>query len=903
MTFVVKFISTTPITGPGAGAYQLWSYTVEAAATDELGTGGRLALGFPIDVDVQDPQNFLGVPELVGTFLHQDAGASRQFVGRIITETSPYAINFIAPLLETTRELLLVRETSGPTWTPLSFAITPLGAPGILQLLPAPGLKTQSTAVSPSVSGRPIEDFTKTLPYASEIFGVYQPLAGWFGQNNVQRIDPSAVRQANTARIHASFSGAAARTLDTPRLTALANQVKGPSQAVLSPVGLVNLFREYFFEFDTFLGTPAGHIWISPGGTVEVIESSTRRTLVDKTTQQSEDVTRKSEETLTTQDDVADGVKEDNANDTKLGVSASAGANFAGIYHGEASGSFSTQNTTQKSSEETHKHTRTQSAKVTSEIHRNFKTTFRTVTETTDTTSRRYVVQNTTEKLVNYELRRKMRKVGVQVQHIGTKLSWQVFLDVPGKFLGLADLIHVVPAPDLSALKKPEPPPPLEQKIVPFVGSFTPRKPPGADEDVHINMNFALHSPNSTEIISYDNKTHAVANADFTANPPAPDYTLVGISLASSKSSGKDIAFVPQQPIFFTAQGKITVFADFFNSGDLSPIQLNFDLTWKPPAINPAQAQYDLDVADYNAKVAEIQRAAYAEAMRARMQLISGMVPRPSEDLRNEERQSVYGSLVRELQLLTEPHIDSELLRQIFDVNEMLYFVAPDYWRPGPKVIPGIQPTTIGKYPIPAPPSSGAISADPFAGDTAVSWYSHTGANKSIDGNRVASDEWRVNYIVTEDTRPAPLGSSLGWLIQIDGDERRNEFLNAAWVKAVLPIRAGHEIDALDWLAQVEGEAGLGQPYPFQPGDPPNYADKTIDEVLRLLAAELQKSNTDINNTLATEKVFETGFDPLEGGFRPAEPYMIFDQWLEVLPSDQVVAVEVTYDPKSGIQL
>jgi hypothetical protein len=80
---------------------------------------------------------------------------------------------------------------------------------------------------------------------------------------------------------------------------------------------------------------------------------------------------------------------------------------------------------------------------------------------------------------------------------------------------------------------------------------------------------------------------------------------------------------------------------------------------------------------------------------RARMRLISGMMPRPSEDLRNEERQSVYGSLVRELQLLTEPHIDSELLRQIFDVNEMLYFVAPDYWRPGPKVIPGIQPTRI----------------------------------------------------------------------------------------------------------------------------------------------------------------------------------------------------------------
>jgi hypothetical protein len=325
-----------------------------------------------------------------------------------------------------------------------------------------------------------------------EIFGVYQPLAGWFGQNNVERIDRAAPRHRTLAGEQALFSGTAARA---PGLRVLAEKMTGKSQAVLSPVGLVNLFREYFFEFDTFLGTPAGHVWISPGGTVEVIESSTRRTLVDKTTQQSEDVTRKSEETLTSQDDVADAVKEDNANGTKLGASASAGANFAGIYHGEASATFSTQNTTHRSSEETHKHTRIQSSKVTSEIHRNFKTTFKTVTETTDTTSRRYVVQNTTDKLVNYELRRKMRKVGAQVQHIGTKLSWQVFLDVPGKFLGLGDLIHVVPAPDLSSLKKPEPPPQLEQKATTFVGAFAVRKPPGADEDVHINMNFASHLP------------------------------------------------------------------------------------------------------------------------------------------------------------------------------------------------------------------------------------------------------------------------------------------------------------------------------------------------------------------------------------------------------------------------
>jgi hypothetical protein len=100
------------------------------------------------------------------------------------------------------------------------------------------------------------------------------------------------------------------------------------AQAILSPVGLIDLFREYFFEFYTFLGAPTGQFWLSPGGTVEVIETS-----------------------------------------------ASAGAAFAGIDHDDVGPTYANDTTTKRSSEQTHKHTRT---------------------------------------LVNDELRRKMRKVGVQ---------------------------------------------------------------------------------------------------------------------------------------------------------------------------------------------------------------------------------------------------------------------------------------------------------------------------------------------------------------------------------------------------------------------------------------------------------------------------------------------------------
>jgi hypothetical protein len=45
--------------------------------------------------------------------------------------------------------------------------------------------------------------------------------------------------------------------------------------------------------------------------------------------------------------------------------------------------------------------------------------------------------------------------------------------------------------------------------------------------------------------------------------------------------------------------------------------------------------------------------------------------------------------------------------------------------------------------------------------------------------------------------------------------------------------------------------------------------------------------------SLPGEKVFENGFNPLEGSFSPNEnPLNVFSQWTEILPTDQLVAVE-----------
>ena len=167
----------------------------------------------------------------------------------------------------------------------------------------------------------------------------------------------------------------------------------------------------------------------------------------------------------------------------------------------------------------------------------------------------------------------------------------------------------------------------------------------------------------------------------------------------------------------------------------------------------------------------------------------------------------------------------------------------------------------------------------------------------------------RNNYLVTEDSEPAPKGASLGWLIQLDGDTHRNAFLNSPWVKAVIPIQPGKEEEAFEWLkkAGVEGMDGLDARYDgsesdlCDPHDRPEGVDyATIGCVLKGLARKIKSENSNTGNVVKnTEVVFENGFDPLEGGFRvPTESFQIFDQWIEVLPTDQTVAVE--YDAQTA---
>jgi len=661
------------------------------------------------------------------------------------------------------------------------------------------------------------------------------------------------------------------------------------ADSVLCPLGILTLFREYFFELDSFVGPPVGHVWLSPGATVELFESTVKRRLIEKAIESTLEITTKSELTTETKEELSESVKQENADDLKLAASASGGFNI-GVAHGEGSASFNLDQTRKTASEQTHKRSRNQTEKKSTEIRQSFKTTFRTVSEQTDTTSKRYVLSNTTDKLINYELRRKMRRVAVQLQHIGTRLCWQYYVPTPGDGLRTSQLVHLAQISDADAgLTPPEKPPEADEKTAEFVAELPLVQASGqwlSNWDEDFDFGKARGNPQKTCRWEFPFQQHPPVGyelkfADFVQKLPQGDfggepvlYAKVSVELDNSVKEAEA-----------KTNGMFVVKLPGINWHSAKGIRARLKLVYGPndDTKKNAEQEYQKRQQNYDDQRSRAYKDAYVRAVRDRIKAAGEVKARPFEDLRDEERQSMYRRLIDRLthdgSATADKHVAAEIVAQLFDVDAMLYFVAPDWWDPAVRQ----QATLSAPQGLVNPMDQSVFTLQP---SDRVDWGTH----------------WSTSgppYPVTEESRPAPLGASLGWLLQLDGDPMRNAFLNAAWAKVVVPIRPGREQDAIAWLqSETEEDVGLKETYQLQPGDPQEWAGKTLRDVIDALITAIQAEYTSSMtvdskfDALPGERVYEKGFDPLTGGVKfKAEPFAVFDQWVEALPTDQVVAV------------
>lgn len=662
---------------------------------------------------------------------------------------------------------------------------------------------------------------------------------------------------------------------------------------VISPLGIIHLYRQYYFELDSFLGSPVHHVWLAPGATVELYEVHTRREITDRLLSRLTESVRTSEQTTSVRDELSQSSKEDSSNDLSLGASVT--ASYPKV---SATANFDMSRTQEQSREVVHTQLREQSTKIATSIRNNFQSTFRSTTEFTDTSSIRHVFNNPGQDLQNYELRRKMRQVAIQVQDVGSYLSWQTYVDDPGREIGVAQLVHVAKPASFDSIPDPE----LPARHEPFAETDRALTIPflpvdgGADNRGEVYRNGIEENDEETwgslEKIQADFPQSVVC--------AKPNHRLATVELRPTDAvqiSVHDLVNLPGSE----SKATFRVHLDLVSFNGQPQLNVPMVLHWVPN--DNANAEIDatikaIETSRTNAMRAETEKA-FVEAVKERTTAISKIARRPSSDLREEERIVVYRRLVQDMLMarLNLPddrtrHVAAEVINAIFDVDKMLYYVAPEWWRPRLRR------------------STQDYASQGPAGTTLplVGW----GGTREVG---------RDNYMITEASEPSRLGSSLGWLLQLDGDNMRNAFLNAPWVKAVIPIRPGMEEAALKWLtsAEVEGADGLDAAYSGDASevrlDGTPYNSLSIGEVIEDLAARIKQKHDaagevveyDLGNNNSVrsrpvDRVFEYGFNPLQGGFSlpDDDKFPIVDQWVEVLPTDQIVPVAVAYDPLTG---
>jgi hypothetical protein len=268
--------------------------------------------------------------------------------------------------------------------------------------------------------------------------------------------------------------------------------------------------------------------------------------------------------------------------------------------------------------------------------------------------------------------------------------------------------------------------------------------------------------------------------------------------------------------------------------GDGQSVQVAFSYTWEPS--ESVIAAWETQRQAAVAAITEEKLTKQFEQNRALITEKSKIKSRPANDLRREERYEVMNRMVSYLfgrgDDPSEPTpLEIEYFHRYFDIDGIFTYTHPSWWKPR---------------------------------------FSSKTAGLSRDA-----------YEITAESEPAPLGSSLGWLIQLDGDRRRNEFINSPWARICVPMRAGHEREAIGWLSRhLEGDVGY------------NVNDGPLSSLLTDIESYRKRENglgLDGSDYVTVDSTPGAPADPA----KPEGVYPVVDQFDVTMPTDGFVYDEL----------
>jgi hypothetical protein len=597
----------------------------------------------------------------------------------------------------------------------------------------------------------PIED-----PYATVWVAIYEPLiVEWLSKVALENLEgaligrgqfvrnatgPTLSRVSRAGRPPLPAPEKAARreaiikAFERPDLPAILAALKKEKIATtvsveihreLSPLGIAHFFRQLYFDAGAGVGPIEQVIAVAPKEQLEIIERRARRRTVETIEQHGLETTSESQREESVSDEISEHVQSSISRDVSVGVSAHAEGSV-GVYSGGASMTADLAISTEQARELTKRRLHSQTLRTSEISRRTFTITVKSQESLSEEVDVRRRVKNDGDVPVNYALRRVMRKVRVKLQSMGPRLVWQLYVCAPGRNLSKGRLVMFREADPMSTPDLPPDAPPRPvgvdeggtQTLSAIGGKVVLRFPKYSDRD--------LSSVIATEVM----------DAAPEGKDPDPPGALDGGVLDTAAN-----------PPTFTLR---------VDPGSADRIMVNYTAHYEPSASAIAAWQEKLEQARAAFEAQRLEEQ--FERSKRMINAKSRVLPRPSADLRDEERYEIFRRMIEEgFGTGTEgpAPVEIELFHRYFELSGTFYYVHPSWWRPR------------------------LMSAG-------------------------------QDYEITDESLPKPFGASLGWVLQLDGDRRRNEFLNSPWVRVCIPVRPGLERSACGWLAEhVEGKKGF----------------------------------------------------------------------------------------------
>lgn len=622
-----------------------------------------------------------------------------------------------------------------------------------------------------------------------------------------------------------------------------------------SPIALLDIYKQHFYDCGTFLGPAIDHVWAAANSKVEHVEiiSLTEHMSRETETYVESEVTK--ETSKSTKSDFLDEIQQERESNFSFGQTLDVSGGI-GIINASSSTTFDFAQRTQNSHKQTTNKTEEQSSRVSNRMKKTSRTTnFRSITRSNQNT-KRHLIDNTGKPTSNYEIRRKYQRIGIALEWVGCRLCWQFYVDDPASLLAKSELVHFAGSQDLYDLPElVQEEIPTEEIVItdqefyiPFVqthGDDTRRvyiNGRDGDEEI-LNIFSDLEVSNMPEgyvikSVQMHGKARGEGRMSEEDEPKNPNVFEYVVKPEDINASGKKFTLTLTKADFNDAAGvfiqpKITIKPDQALAAKIAE------------ANNKRKSEYE----------AEKQRLLKLDMERKRKERIEAersIQPRDSQELRNEERYAIFRALSVKFADNAEGDLKqvSELFSTLFDLDRMMYFVAPDWWKPK------------------------------FHG-------TRQRANKPERASPIYGKRFQLDdYDITPDSEPAPYGSSLGWMLQLDGDDQRNSFLNSSWVKVVLPINPGMAFRAKKWLMQD------------------NIEGSDIEQDLLDLLIQAEEFEVDESSDITRKLTFSEFGTPPNFSFEPPDESTwkkIVKTWVEIVPTKQTVAVDVEYENRHGM--